>query len=471
MRNLLQFFNQFKNCVRYNLETARELDRELLEKSFNAAPGFFMGAAWVTFRQLGSVQNKQLLTALGAFLLLLAAIRFLVGFFHSNGKLDFDKAVLYTKINIILNSLFWSLTLIIPSVEFQFTNMVSNISVVTFIVGFALSSMVTISYVLTLAYFFQWFMIIPSMGYLYYLGVYNYNDAAFHAAVIMNLVFLYLLNQTRAMHNHAVKRIQHGLDLSYTNNLLQHSRQELLEEKAKLQHSIRLAAVGEISGEIAHEINNPLGLIVGYLELSLEELKTEKPDKALLEIKLLKARSAISRITKIIRGLRHYSKNTVDEPMLPIFINEIIDDAVDFCSEKFNYHRINLKIHNPNDFTIQCRAIEISQVLLNVFTNAIDEVSRLDSGDRLIELQTEMMGDDWVKILISNAGPQVDPSIQDRLFEPFFSTKKMGIGTGLGLSISRNIVENHGGRLYYDPKFPLTTFIIELPLASASVSV
>jgi signal transduction histidine kinase len=462
---LIQFFNQFKNCVRYNPETARELDRELLEKSLSAAPGFFMGAAWVTFKQLGSLQNKQVMVVLGLCLVVLSMIRFLVGFLHHNNKLEFNKAVLYTKINIVLNGLLWSVTLIIPSVEFQFLNMVSNVSIVTFIVGFSLSSMVTLSYVLTLAYFFQWCVILPSMFYLYYLGMFHSNDPAFHAAVIMSLVFLYMLNQTRTMHNQAVKRIQHGLELTNMNNLLQHSRAQLLEEKAKLQHSIRLAAVGEISGEIAHEINNPLGLIVGYLELSLEELKSEKPSKEILERKLLKARSAISRITKIIRGLRHYSKNTVDEPMLPIFINEIIDDAVDFCSEKFNYHRVKLKITNPYDFTIQCRPIEISQVLLNVFTNAIDEVSRLDIEDRLIELQTEKLGEKWVRILISNAGPSIDPSIQDRLFEPFFSTKKMGIGTGLGLSISRNIVENHGGRLYYDPSYPLTTFIVELPLA------
>lgn len=464
MQKIIQFFNQFKNCVRYNPETARELDRELLEKSLNAAPGFFMASAWVAFKQLGSLENRQIMTVLGLFLLLLSMARFLVGFLHNKEKLDFSKAVLYTKINIILNSLLWSVTVIIPTVEFQFTNMVSNVSIVAFVVGFVLSSMVTLSYVIPLAFFFQWCVILPSMSYLYYLGMFANNDAAFHTAVIMTLVFLYMLNQTRTLHNHAVKRIQHGLELSYTNNLLQHSRTQLLEEKAKLQHSIRLAAIGEISGEIAHEINNPLGLIVGYLELSLEELKEKHPDKEILEAKLLKARSAISRITKIIRGLRHYSKNTVDEPMLPIFINEIIDDAAEFCSEKFNYHRVHLKVSNALDFKIQCRPIEISQVLLNIFTNAIDEVSRLDSEDRLIELRTEKMGDKWVKILISNAGPQIDPNIHDRLFEPFFSTKKMGIGTGLGLSISRNIVENHGGRLYYDPKYPLTTFIIELPI-------
>jgi signal transduction histidine kinase len=68
-----------------------------------------------------------------------------------------------------------------------------------------------------------------------------------------------------------------------------------------------------------------------------------------------------------------------------------------------------------------------------------------------------------VKISIANSGPKINPAIQNRLFEPFFSTKKVGIGTGLGLSISKNIIEAHAGKLYYDEREPITTFVVELP--------
>jgi signal transduction histidine kinase len=467
----MQFLQLARNSKKYSDEINHELDRELIEKTQAVAPGFFMVAAWVMYSHLGSVDNKILVQLIGALLLLTSSWRYLVIRFYFLNKLNFLKSIYYTKINIIINGILWALVLLIPLHEFQPTNSISNITFLTIIVGFTISSVVTLSFDLFYAYFFQWILAIPSTIYLFYLANVYSNDFAFDAAVVGTIGIIYLFNQTRNIHNQTVKRISVEVDLKKANKLLKVSQKDLIDEKAKLQHSIRLAAVGEISGEIAHEINNPLGLIVGYLELSLEELKSENPNRAILEIKLLKARSAISRITKIIRGLRHYSKNTVDEPMLPSCVNEIIEDAVDFCSEKFSYHKVNLKIHNPNDFTIQCRAIEISQVLLNIFTNAIDEVSRLDSENRLIEIQTEALGEGWLKILISNTGSKVDPSIQARLFEPFFSTKKMGIGTGLGLSISRNIVENHGGRLYYNPNLPLTTFIIELPLDSAAVTV
>ena len=454
-----------RNSKKYSREIIHELNYELLERTQAASPGFFMASAWVMHGQLQTVRFKNEIFILGLLLLITSSLRYVVIRMFFENKLNFDRSVLYAKINVVVNGLLWALVVLIPIYEFKFTNSIADLGVIGIILGFVLSSVVTLAFHLLYAYFFQWAVAVPSMMYLYYLAHFEKNESALNAAVILTIALLYLFNQTRNVHNQIVKRISYGLDLEKTNQLLQKSQSDLIDEKAKLQHSIRLAAVGEISGEIAHEINNPLGLILGYLELSLEELKKTNPDKNVLEAKLLKARSAISRITKIIRGLRHYSKNTVDEPMQIVYLNEIIDDAVDFCSEKINYHRADLKIISSIDFKIECRTIEISQVLLNIFTNAIDEVSRLDIGKRTIILQTEKMEDKWVKIMISNEGPQIDPKIQDKLFQPFFSTKKMGIGTGLGLSISRNIIENHKGRLYYDPSFPLTTFVIELPIA------
>lgn len=374
----MQLWQSIRNSKKYNDEINHELNCELIEKTQAAAPGFFMAALWVMYSQLNSVENKNIIQIIGTLLLITSSLRYLVIRLYFLNWLNFLKTIYYTKINIIINGIFWTLIVLIPMHEFKFTNSIANIGILAILLGFIMSSVVTLSFDLFYAYFFQWILAIPSTIYLYYLANVYSNEVALNAAIVVTIGLIYLFNQTRNVHNQTVKRISIEIDLKKTNKLLQVSQKDLIDEKAKLQHSIRLAAVGEISGEIAHEINNPLGLIVGYLELSLEELKTENPDRSMLEIKLLKARSAISRITKIIRGLRHYSKNTVDEPMMPSFLNEIIDDAVEFCSEKFNYHRVNLKIQNPQDFTIQCRAIEISQVLLNVFTNAIDEVSRLD---------------------------------------------------------------------------------------------
>lgn len=458
----MQIFNRFRNSFKYNKDTNRELNRELIERSLAAAPGFFMSAAWVAYKQFGSVLYASQIRFLGSALMFLAAVRFLITFFEKKKIIDFEKAVFYTKANIVINGLFWMVTLLVPIAEYKFQHAVSNIIIVALVVGFSLSSMVTISYNLILAYFFQWIITIPTAVFLYYLANNEANEAAFNAAVVITIVFLYMLNQTRMVHQQIVHRLTYALDLENTNKLLKTSQDDLIQEKAKLQHSIRLAAVGEISGEIAHEINNPLGLIVGYIELASQELQNPNPNRELVENKLARARLAMSRITKIIKGLRHYARSTVNDPFLPVFVNEILEDAIDFCSEKFNYHRVDIEINSSEDIKVMCRTVEISQVFLNIFTNAIDELTKIPPEERKIQVRV-LKDKNKVLVLISNSGAKIKPEFQDKLFEPFFSTKKVGIGTGLGLSISRNIVENHNGRLYYDPNEKQTTFVIELP--------
>jgi C4-dicarboxylate-specific signal transduction histidine kinase len=353
--------------------------------------------------------------------------------------------------------------LFLPILEYRFEHFASSLGVLSLVGALSLASVVTISYSFFTAITFQWLLTLPNTVFLFYLWYADRNSAALHAAIMLTILLVYSYRQTRHIHRENVRRMSYAIDLERSNRLLVESQDLLIQEKAKLQHSIKLAAIGEISAEIAHEINNPLGIMNGYIELSLDLLKSNAPDKDVLQAQLMKARSAISRITKIIKGLRHYSRRTNDDPLVPVFVNEIIEDAVEFCSEKFNYNKTALEIDNPVDYRLLCRPIEISQVLLNIFSNGIDEVSKLDPEVRKIKVIVISV-DGIVKISISNYGPKIKPEVQEKLFEPFFSTKKIGIGTGLGLSISRGIIESYRGRLYYDPLPEQTTFVIELPL-------
>lgn len=454
---------RFRYTHKYQAQAHYELDRELVHKSLGAAPGFLMGSIWVMYQRLETVKYAELVGWLGVFLMFLAISRYGIAYLFEKTVIDFQKAARFIKYNIIANGIFWSLTIMVSIVELRFQNAESNITTVALLLGFVLSSMMTLSNNLRIAYFFQTVMIMPAGLCLFYFALVENNDMALNAAMILLIAFFYMLNQNRIAHAQVVKRIQYALDLEFTNKLLQESQAQLIEEKAKLQHSTRLAAIGEISGEIAHEINNPLALVLGYIELAADQLAVNETPREVAIEKLNKATKAISRITKIIKGLRQYSRGTLNEPFGVVLMSEIIEDVLDFCSEKFNHHAIQLDVDYENDCQINCRSVEISQVVLNIVSNAIDELVKLPTEERRIKIKTEI-GPYNVKLLIANSGPKIDPAIKHRLFEPFFSTKKVGIGTGLGLSISKNIVDAHSGQIYYDDSQDYTTFIVELPV-------
>ncbi len=452
----------FRNSLKYSDELKGELNKELIQKSKSAAATFLVAAIWITYWKFETTKYVAAIAVLGTALIVLAGLRYLTSYFYESGKINLVAATRLTVANIVLNGVVWSVVVILPSVEFRFEHLPSALVVMSLVVSLTLASVVTISYQLLAALVFQWLLTLPLIFFLFFLWYADGNSAALQGSIMLTILSAYAFRQTGNIHRENVRRMSYAIDLEQSNKLLVESQDLLIQEKAKLQHSIKLAAVGEISAEIAHEINNPLGIMMGYIELSLDLLNSKTPDREVLQAQLLKARSAISRITKIIKGLRHYSRRTNDDPHVPVFVNEIIEDAVEFCSEKFNYNKTSLEIENPKDYRLLCRPIEISQVLLNIFSNGIDEVSKLNPELRKIIVGVTAT-DHVVKITISNFGPKIRPEIQEKLFEPFFSTKKMGIGTGLGLSISRGIIESYKGRLYYDPMPEQTTFVIELP--------
>lgn len=116
---------------------------------------------------------------------------------------------------------------------------------------------------------------------------------------------------------------------------------------------------------------------------------------------------------------------------------------------------------------IEVRPTQISQVLLNLLSNAIDAVEK--SNEKWIELRG-FTRDHSVFITVTDSGKGIPPVVASRLMEPFFTTKEVGKGTGLGLSISKRIIEEYRGQLYYDTSSPQTRFVIELPISYHQVN-
>ena len=235
---------------------------------------------------------------------------------------------------------------------------------------------------------------------------------------------------------------------------------ESQEKEAILYHSNKMASLGEMAGGIAHEINNPLTLIRGKASVMLRNLASGEIDKENLQLSLEKIISSVERISKIIIGLKSISRNSENDEMKNANLKILVDEVLDICHERFKDFSVDLRLDLSPNAIINCKAAEISQVLLNLISNSFDAISTLE--DRWIKIEVSDLNP-YIKITITDSGNGIPKVVLEKLMQPFFTTKEVGKGTGLGLNISRKIVEKHHGKLYYDPESKNTSFVIELP--------
>lgn len=244
--------------------------------------------------------------------------------------------------------------------------------------------------------------------------------------------------------------------------------EEALEhEKIKNIHMGRLSAIGEMAGGIAHEINNPLTIISSLLSLIQRKLKsptTEEDIPKLLD-NISKAQTQIYRMTKIINGLKEFSRTGDTLPFEATSIYKIFNSVKDLCTEKLTRLGILLEIE-IEDIELSCNLIQIEQVLVNLINNSIDAI--ISNKHKWIKLEA-VLESGFVKISVTDSGDGISKEIAEKIMQPFFTTKEIGKGTGLGLSISKGIIEQHCGFFYPDQDFKNTRFIIELPINETSL--
>ncbi len=228
-----------------------------------------------------------------------------------------------------------------------------------------------------------------------------------------------------------------------------------------LQNS-KMAALGEMAGSIAHEINNPLTVINSLISKSINDMSQENIDKGKVISNLEKTLGMSKRISKIINGLKSFSRNAENDPLEEVDIQKIVDDTLYLCSAKFSNKNVQLIIDNRTDLTdkISCRETQLSQVILNLLSNALDAVEHFQGP--WVKLEIYQSGSS-LKIEVSDCGHGISKAILNKIMDPFFTTKPVGKGTGLGLSISKGIIEGHHGKIYYDENSTHTKFVIELP--------
>lgn len=231
------------------------------------------------------------------------------------------------------------------------------------------------------------------------------------------------------------------------------------EAEMKVTQSSKLSALGEMAGGIAHEINNPLGIIRGYVDLIQKNIKRGMSNPEVLNSHVEKIGKTVERISKIVNGMRRFSRDSTKDSRVLYSLNQLIDDTLDISQERIKNHGIFLNIEKfHKEVMVECKPIEMSQVLLNLIGNSIHAVqSHKQPWINIICSETS----EFYEMRVVDSGEGLASDIQKKLFQPFFTTKEIGVGTGLGLSISKAIVENHHGKLFYESGVKNTCFVIQ----------
>lgn len=248
--------------------------------------------------------------------------------------------------------------------------------------------------------------------------------------------------------------------------------QEITRHMRSLELAERLASLGKVASGIAHEINNPLGIILNRIEC-MEADASRSPMPAEVQRDLLAVRAQAERILRVTRSILTFSRGTVST-LKPIDINCVVRSCVAIASERVSALSVRLESSTaPSLPPVMGDRDRLETVILNLINNGIDAVSPL-GADGIVSVQTRPMQMDdrpGVQITVSDNGPGIPGEIIGRVFDPFFSTKPVGQGTGLGLFLTYGIVSDHRGRIEVKNGETGAQFVVSLPTVGRRAAV
>ncbi|MBT3346160.1 MAG: GAF domain-containing protein [Gemmatimonadetes bacterium] len=259
-----------------------------------------------------------------------------------------------------------------------------------------------------------------------------------------------LANQTAA----AIENSRLYTDLESAHGRLKESQRQVLL-------SAKQAAIGELAGGVAHEVNNPLQIILSRVQLMV----VKHGDDERLRDGLALIENNVKRISRIIRALLGFAThNRTDAEGQPFALETAIQQACALTRHQMESKLIEVDVQIQQDMPSAVGSVgELEQVFINLILNAANAMG--SNGHLSIDAHVE---DQWLEARIADTGEGIEPEHLDRIFEPFFTTRADEGGTGLGLAVSYRIVENYGGSITVDSE-PGTgsTFIVRLPVPGA----
>jgi signal transduction histidine kinase len=230
-------------------------------------------------------------------------------------------------------------------------------------------------------------------------------------------------------------------------------RKEIEEKVRQLQ---KMEAVGRLAGGVAHEINNPLGVILGFAQ----SVSRRIPDDDPLSMPLKSIEREALRCKALVSDLLAFSRKSAEE-FSPVDPSGLLESTRTLVENQARLGRIEMVVHcDPDLPKIHADVIRLQQVLVNMATNAIDA---MPCGG-LLSLGAQRNGS-AVVVTVGDTGEGMSLEVKEHIFEPFFTTKELGKGTGLGLSLAFEIIGQHGGTIECDSQVGKgTTFTIRLPV-------
>jgi PAS domain S-box-containing protein len=222
----------------------------------------------------------------------------------------------------------------------------------------------------------------------------------------------------------------------------------------QLRRTQLLAELGTLASGMAHEIGTPMNVILGRAEFALRRTQDETAKRSLETIV-----TQVERITKIMNQFLTFARRRPPERR-PIRLKSVIDDSLEMLRERLARHRVEVTVDLAGDgLTIEADPDQMSQVLLNLFINAIHAMSE---GGTLRIVARAAGG--TATLTVSDTGHGIPPEDLPKIFNPFFTTKEVGKGTGLGLTVVHGIIHEHGGTIAVESQSGRgTTFTIMLP--------
>jgi len=246
------------------------------------------------------------------------------------------------------------------------------------------------------------------------------------------------------------------------------SDEALTKSRSELAHITRVMSLGILTASIAHEINQPLAGIITNAETCLQMLDDNPPDIAGARETALRSIRDGNRAADVIGRLRSLFRRK-DFVVEITDLNEATQEVITLSSGELRRNRVILQMDLADDLPlVNGDRVQLQQVIINLFRNAIDAMKEIEDRPRQLRIQTERDGAENVRLTVQDTGIGFAPETADRLFESFFSTKNDGMG--IGLAISRSIVEAHHGKIWATLNAgPGSTFAFSIPCGSNGI--
>ena len=423
------------------------INNDYILKSKNSALAFLFVSLLYLFLHRQESEYKIYITILCFAVMGMSVVRLMNVKAYNELKLTNAEAARNVSITATLNGLMWSLIGIFSVLAFNQIN-IEILTTFIILISFSASSVVTLSHKRIPFIILNIVILIPQVTFscLEYFRTHELDSLWLLAYTSINI--FYNLRQSNVIQNELIKYFGVEYELKKSLEEVAMSKKNLEEESIKTFHASRLSSLGEMAGGVAHEINNPLTIIQGFSNSILlhDELKLDEATK----LKLTKISSASERIAKIVKGMKIISSKNDQIEHESIRASKVMELSLGLFEERFKNENIAFELENITDPVLYCNPLQVSQIIINLLSNATDAVLRADE-DKLIKVKIlEQQSDNYVDIRVINSGPLIPDEVVAKIFEPFFSTKSLGNGTGLGLSISQTLAHSNHGYLSYE---------------------